>query len=278
MLQSRNSLPSPALAPYVRRFYVFRADLPAGLEIMDTLLSETAFIRLLIRGDWSAKGMDGNWSGFGTTPFVGANSRPMPVRVRGAFLVVGVAIRPAGWAGLFREPASDLADRIVPMEDIWGDSAVRLHADVAAAGEDDAAIVAVLEAALTARLAALGNVPPVRSMLDFEEVVRNDPIMLVGDVAARLGLSVRQFERICHATFGHGPKIVLRRSRFLDMAQAMRGFGAPSVEHLAALHYSDLSHRNREFRHFFGMTAGQFEKAVTPLFTAGLKLRAEGIY
>jgi len=42
------------------------------------------------------------------------------------------------------------------------------------------------------------------------------------------------------------------------------------------LRYFDQSHLNREFRHFFGMTPGQFEKATTPLFTAGLKLRADG--
>ncbi len=278
MLESRNFSPSRQLAPYVRRYYIFRAELPAQFEILDNLLSETAFIRLLIRGDWAAKTQDGIWSGFGLAPFIGSNSRPMPVRVRGAFDVVGVALRAAGWAALFREPASELADTILPMEDIWGDAALRLHANVADAGPDDAAVIAVLEAALKARIAALDNAAPVETMLAFEEIARNDCTVLVSDVAARLGLSIRQFERISYATFGHAPKVVLRRSRFLDMAQAMRGFGAPSVEHLAALRYSDQSHRNREFRHFAGMTAGQFEKAVTPLFTTGLKLRAEGIY
>ena len=61
------------------------------------------------------------------------------------------------------------------------------------------------------------------------------------------------------------------------MATAMRGFSDPDQELLAALRYFDQSHRTREFRHFIGMTPGTFEKAVTPLLTAGLKLRAEGL-
>ena len=88
---------------------------------------------------------------------------------------------------------------------------------------------------------------------------------------------VRHFERLCHDHFGHGPKAVLRRSRFLDMAQALRGFSAPSEEALATMRYFDQSHRNREFRHFVRMTARAFETTPTPLLTAGLKLRAEGV-
>ncbi len=107
-------------------------------------------------------------------------------------------------------------------------------------------------------------------------IARHDSTMPVADAAARLRLSTRQLERICRATFGHTPKVVLRRSRFLDTSQAMRGFGEPSADQLAALRYFDQSHLNREFRHFFGMTPGSFERTATPLFTAGLKLRADG--
>lgn len=279
MLQSHNYIPCAAIASFVRRYYVFRAGLPSQMEIVDQLLSETAFIRLLVAGDWTAQLPDDSWCSFGLAPLIiGSNAQPMKVRVRGPFLVVGVSLRPGGWSGLFSQPASDLADRITPLAQLWGEPASRLYDEVVAAGEDDAAIIAVVEGMLLARLAAMGNPLPSPSMLAFEEMARNDCTLRVTDIADRLGLSVRQFERQCYAAFGHSPKTVLRRSRFLDMAQVMRGFGAPSSEHLAALRYTDQSHRNREFRHFFGMTPGAFEKAVTPLFTAGLKLRSEGLY
>ena len=76
--------------------------------------------------------------------------------------------------------------------------------------------------------------------------------------------------------YGLTPKAILRRSRFLDMAEAMRGFSTPAESQLAMLRYFDQSHLNREFRRFTGQTPGKFKKSVTPLFTAGLKLRVEG--
>jgi len=275
LLLSRNYAPSDDLTPFIRQHYVFEANLPDGFELVDKLMSETAFIRILLKGDWAAGFRPGIWSSFGAVPLMGANHVPLPVRVRGPFLVVGIALRPMGWRSLFDCPGSDMADHAVPLSEPWGALGDRLHRDVAAAA-DDLEIVAAIEDVVRQRLDELGNRPPVESMARFEYIARHDSTMPVADVADLLRLSTRQLERTCKATFGHTPKVILRRSRFLDTSQAMRGFGEPSAEHLAALRYFDQSHLNREFRHFFDMTPGQFEKATTPLFTAGLNLRAEG--
>ena len=276
MLLSRNYAPSTDLAPYIRRHYVFEAHLPEGFELIDKLMSETAFIRVLLKGDWAAEIKPGAWMSFGAAPLMGANGVPMNVRVRGPFHVVGIALRPCGWRGLFDCPASDFADGAAALGDVWGSLADDLVQDVKAAG-NDAQIVAAIEKTVRARLAGRKLRVPDEAMARFEDIARNDCTMPVADIAQMLRISTRQFERICRATFGHGPKVVLRRSRFLETSQAMRGFGSPSTEQLSALHYFDQSHLNREFRHFFGMTPGMFERAQTPLFTAGLKLRADGL-
>ena len=260
----------------MRRYYVFDADLPADFLLVDKLLSETAFIRILLNGDWAAEVAPDQWVSFGPVPLMGSNEIPRRVRVRGPFLVVGISFRPSGWSGMFAQPACALADGAVPLATWWGPLADRLHEEVAAAG-DDGGIVRAIERALRARLVATGAPPPSSAMAAFERIARDDSTILVAEAARQVGLSIRQFERQCHATFGHSPKVILRRSRFLDMAQALRGFSEPSAEQLAALRYFDQSHLNREFRHFFQLTPGQFEKVTTPLFTAGLKLRAEGL-
>lgn len=275
LLLSRNYAPSDDLSPYVRQHYVFEAHLPEDFELIDTLMSETAFIRILLKGDWAAQYSAGTWSNFGQVPLMGANGVPLRVRVRGPFLVVGISLRPAGWRSLFDCPASDIADHAMPLGAHWGALAEQLVQDVAAAG-DDAAIVGAIESVVRTRLGEVGRRPPVAAMARFEHIARHDSTMPVADIADLLSLSTRQLERNCKATFGHTPKVILRRSRFLDTSQAMRGFGDPSEEQLTALRYFDQSHLNREFRHFFDMTPGQFEKATTPLFTAGLKLRADG--
>jgi AraC-like DNA-binding protein len=273
---SRSYPPSADLAGHIRRHYVFDARLPDDFLLIDKLLSETAIIRILLEGDWAAETGQDQWSHFGPIPLMGPNGIPWRVRVRGPFLVVGVALRPSGWAGFFREPASIVADTAIPLTDLWGDLGRLLHQDVAAAG-DDAAIVAAIEHGLRQRLATMDSPPPSPAVAAFERIARDDSTIQVAQAARQVGLSIRQFERQCHASFGHSPKVILRRSRFLDMAQAMRGFSEPSAEQLAALRYFDQSHLNREFRYFFELTPGQFEKVTTPLFTAGLKLRADGL-
>ncbi|HZV57785.1 MAG TPA: hypothetical protein VFF89_08925, partial [Sphingobium sp.] len=75
MLLSRNYAPSDDLAPYIRRYYVFETALPEGFEVIDQLMSETAFIRLLLRGNWAAE-VDAGWASFGPVPLMGANSVP----------------------------------------------------------------------------------------------------------------------------------------------------------------------------------------------------------
>lgn len=249
--------------------------MPEGFELIDKLMSETAFIRILLKGDWAAGFRPGEWSSFGTVPLMGANGVPLPVRVRGPFHVVGIALRPMGWRSLFNCPATDIADNAIPLSEHWGGLADELCRSVGSAA-DDQEIVSAIEAVVRTRLADMGNRPPVETVGRFEHIARHDSTMPVADIAEMLGLSTRQLERTCKATFGHTPKVILRRSRFLDTSQAMRGFGEPSEEQLTALRYFDQSHLNREFRHFFDMTPGQFEKATTPLFTAGLKLRADG--
>ncbi|MCR2835075.1 helix-turn-helix domain-containing protein [Parerythrobacter lacustris] len=274
MLLSRTFRPSEALAPFVRRFYVFEAELPEEMVIEDFLLAETAFVRCLLKGDWKGEVAPGEWSQPGRTLFFGANARPFGVRVQGSFAVAGFAIRPSGWKGLFESSHREFADRLLTLQELWGDIADTMQAGVEQAS-DDAGKLAAMEGAITERLDAIGTRRTDRQMAKFEVFARTDSGIRVEDAAREVGLSVRQLERRCQYTFGLTPKAILRRSRFLDMATAMRGFSSPSDHDLASLRYFDQSHVAREFRRFTGMTPTEFTNRVTPLQTAGLKLREE---
>lgn len=274
MLLSRTYQPSEALAPYIRRHYVFEAHLPSELVIEDYLLSETAFARFLLEGDWAGETAKGVWSRPGRALFFGANDMPFKVRVQGSFRVVGFAIRPSGWYALFNQSHVDVKDRLFRLQDVWGDLADRILEGIEAAS-DDAGIVAAMEAGIAQRIETLSTPEIDLQMAQFEVIARTDSTMRIDDVADQVGLSVRQLERRCRSTFGLTPKGVLRRSRFLDIAAAKRGFSTPSERDLAELRFFDQSHLNREFKRYTRMTPGQFERATTPLLTAGLKLREE---
>jgi AraC-like DNA-binding protein len=275
MLLSRNYAPHDDLLPYIRRHYVFQADLPEDLVITDTLLSETAFVRILIKGDWAAELSPGDWAKAGPVVLFGGNSRPFRVRVTGPFIVAGFAVRPSAWTSLFAHPAPEFADTMCLLSKTWGDEADAMYQAIAAA-VDDEGIVAAIETSIRRQIAHIGKPKTDAEIARFESIARTDSARKIETISEELGLSVRQIERRCLQTYGISPKAVMRRSRFLDMATALRGFSTPSEEELAQLRYFDQSHLNREFRHFAGMPPGAFSKAVTPLFTAGLKLRDEG--
>ena len=277
MLLSRTYRPSPALVPYIRRHYVFEADLPPELVIDDCLLSETAFARFLIRGDWAGEVSPGEWSRPGKALLFGANDQPFRVRVQGGFKVVGFAIRPSGWHAMFEQPHNDLKDRLFRLQDFWGELADQMLSGIEGA-TDDAGIIAAMEAGIIQRIADVGAPQIDEQMAQFEVIARTDSTMRIDEAARTIGLSVRQLERRCCGTFGLTPKGVLRRSRFLDIAAAKREFSTPSERDLAELRFFDQSHLNREFKRFTRMTPGQFERATTPLLTAGLKLREESRY
>lgn len=275
MISSRNYAPAPKLLPFLRRYYIFAATLPDAFELEDFLLADNAFVRVLIEGDW-AWWDDGRWVNLTGPLLFGANSRAMKVRVRGPFSVASFAVRPSAWTSLFEAPATDFADRIVPLAEGWGKAAAdALGRHTLEAGNDDE-LIAAMESAVLEQLERIGRnqVDPV--LASFESIARNDSTIRVEDAAQLLGLSPRQLERRCLAGFGLSPKSVLQRCRFLDMAAAIRGQSASDEAELAALRFFDQSHLNREFRRYTGMTPGAFQRAVTPLFDASLQLRVEG--
>lgn len=275
MISSRTYPPAPKLLPFLRRYYIFAATLPEAFELEDFLLADNAFVRVLIEGNW-AWWDDGRWIDLTGPLLFGANSRAMKVRVRGPFSVASFAIRPSAWTSLFEVPATDFADRIVPLAEAWGEEAANALGRRVVASDDDQACVSAMEAAVLEQLERVGRnqVDPV--LASFESIARNDSTIRVEDAAQLLGLSPRQLERRCLAGFGLSPKSVLQRCRFLDMAASIRGQSTSDEAELAALRFFDQSHLNREFRRYTGMTPGAFQRAVTPLFDASLQLRVEG--
>jgi methylphosphotriester-DNA--protein-cysteine methyltransferase len=85
----------------------------------------------------------------------------------------------------------------------------------------------------------------------------------------------RRLDRHVRAHFGHPPKTVLRRSRFLDMAAVLRGLSPAGDGDEALMRFYDASHLNREFRLFLDMPPKRFSKTPTLLFTPGLEVREQ---
>lgn len=138
-------------------------------------------------------------------------------------------------------PADEVADRHVPLEDLWPAADVRRLS-----GADDP--MAALEAAALRRWQA-----PDRAMVEVAAQARAG--RPVGAIAATVGLSPRQLQRRCRLAFGYGPKTLARILR-MQRAVALARAGTPFAAVSASAGYADQAHLARDVHALAGVPLG----------------------
>jgi AraC-like DNA-binding protein len=154
-------------------------------------------------------------------------------------------------------PASTIAHRIVPLDDLWGAAAARRLVDRLSGARDTDGAAAILETAIADRLAA-GDARCGRSRLAVEAAARLTGAS-VSAVAADLRMSERHLRRIFREAVGVSPKVFTRLARFHRALRAARGRGRPNWAGIAAAAgYYDQAHLVAEFRSIAGATPRAF--------------------
>jgi len=177
----------------------------------------------------------------------GPDTGPVPTPITAGTVIVGVRFRPSAGGPALGVPLSELRDQRVELADLRPAEARRLSAALDPA--------AALARALDVTAALVDGGAPDPAVTWVTRLLR-DPRARTGDVAAEVGLSLRQLRRRCHAAVGYGPKTlqrVLRFRRFVSCIDAR-----PEVLDLAALAaetgYADQAHLTRECTRFSGLT------------------------
>jgi len=268
---SYNRLPAPDLSPWIGWLYAAKVDAPPDYELSCSLLNDTSMIRIQLGGEWTAQTRDGTLNHGRAALYFGPQSKAMPVKVRGSFASVGMALKPGVGHALFSMNLSEYVDRIVPCDDFGLPTDVLMDA-LEKHGEPEAWLQS-LESVTREFLSTLVRHEPEKIAAEFEYVALTKPTTTVAGFARQAGISTRQLERIILRDFGMTPKQVLRRARALDMASALRGVADSNEAAELELRYHDQSHMNREFTELFGMTPSQFVKAPQPLMTLALESR-----
>jgi len=146
----------------------------------------------------------------------GPDTGPVPTRMAAGTVVVGVRFRPAAGGPVLGVPLSELRDQRVDLADLRSGDASRLPGTL----DPDTALARTLDVA--ASLVAGGQTDP--AVTRAVSLLR-DPRARTKDVAADVGLSLRQLRRRCDAAVGYGPKTlqrVLRFRRFVARIDAVR--------------------------------------------------------
>jgi AraC-like DNA-binding protein len=178
--------------------------------------------------------------------------------------VVGVRFWPGAASALLGVPAGELVDRAVPLDDLWGDRAVRLG-DLLASAASSAGAQAAL-GVLQDHLALLKAVTTRPDPLVTTAVRRLMPWtrVQIDALSTELDISASQLRRRFLSVVGVPPKILQRTLRFqgyLALAQAAAahdGLGGGRLADLATeAGYADQPHLNRECLRLAGLTPRQ---------------------
>jgi len=173
-------------------------------------------------------------------------------------LVVGLRFQPGAAPRWLDLPASELTDRCIALEDIWGSNARQLT-EWAGEARTPLGIARRLEAAVSRRSSAFNPTDgEMRRVFALLEGATHAPVPDVATMAARLGLGLgeRTLRRRCHEAFGYGPKTlgrILRFQRFLRLAY--HGEGAVALARCAGeAGYADQAHLSREAQRLSGLS------------------------
>jgi AraC-like DNA-binding protein len=175
-------------------------------------------------------------------------------------VVLGIRFRPSAGGPALGIPLSELRDQRVDLADLRPGDARRLPATL----DPDTAAARALDVAA----ALVANGAPDPAVTRAARLLR-DPQARAEDVAADVGLSLRQLRRRCHATVGYGPKTLQRVLRFRRFVSRIDAYPeGPDGLDLAAVAaeagYADQAHLTRECGQLSGLTPAALARQRTP--------------
>jgi AraC-like DNA-binding protein len=169
-----------------------------------------------------------------------------------------VAFRPGGAAPFLDVPVSELRNRTVSLDAVWGRAGATLRERLRAA-PSPAATVRVLTEALHEQLAAEG--PPDVVTAAVERIRRANGQVSVQTLVEESGYSHRHFTDRFRRAVGLPPKRFSRIVRLQDVLRRIRASTAGNGARLAAAcGYADQSHLIREMRRLTGITPEAYRR------------------
>ena len=248
----------PALEGLVDRFWAVRWDLPPGTAHQQQVLTHPG-----------ANVSVGHANG------ERRQRQPGPVEARlygvarglstrvlvGQGWTVAALMRPGGLGAFVSGSAADFTDRAVPLGQALGTDEAALLRQVTA-GPDEAARVALLEAALEHAVDPERKVPAARVAEVARLAEADRAVRRLGDLCERAGLRARTLQRMFLQYAGVSPTWVIRRYRLLEAAESVReGTPVSWAEVAASLGYADQAHLIRDFRAATGQTPAAYAGA-----------------
>lgn len=245
-------LPSPRLRPYVQLIWCFELDSFLDLGPPERIAPD-GVVELVFhyRDPMAVRFAGEDLAVQPRSSAVTLTRRFVEISPRGPTGFLSVRFRPWGAHHFLNIPVSELADRQVSAEDLWG-SASRLLEERLAAAASLGRRVTLVEEFLLDRLRSDNKAkgePLVRAVWRRRGDVR------VAELCSELGLSERTMERTFATAVGMPPRSFIRLTRFQHACSRLRGGASTSLTRLAQeCGYYDQAHFIADVRAFSGMT------------------------
>lgn len=162
--------------------------------------------------------------------------------------LIGVVIRPGGFAGLFRERADLFFERSIGLEEVWSGSRITERISEARSPKDK---IGALEDFLTDRVLQDSR----RSVLVDQAIqLFQAGGLRVSECAQIIGVSQRRLSEVFQEHVGMSPKTWCRVQRFQGAVRALHNrVDVPWAELALCCEYYDQSHFANDFQAFSGI-------------------------
>jgi AraC-like DNA-binding protein len=251
-----------------QEYWLERSD-----PLLNTILPGTAISLIVNFGDlWTAGRSLVTSRLLPRVCVVGPVTQARILRVGSPVHAIGAVLAPALADDVFHAPASELVDRIVPLDDLWSAEEVeRLQVSLSSPN------VRSSLATLRDRLVNLIGAPGSREALGriAPRIIRLRGGQVSIDAMARsYGLSRQQFARRFNAAAGVPPKLFARITRFQALVRTLLSTDVSRWASVPpAIGFYDQAHMINEFRAFAGSSPTVFFRPHDSIDSAALQLR-----
>jgi AraC-like DNA-binding protein len=176
-----------------------------------------------------------------------------------------IVFRPDAFNRLFKIPADELKDKVLPLTDISN----TLYRSVFNAPTINKKIA--LAEAFFNKLSPTAN-PLITASLDY--ILKQQGQVTINQLTSFTGLHPRQLERKFTTAIGLSPKKFSSITRMHGFLKQLRPKKLSLTQSAYESGYYDQAHLIREFRQITGLTPSQYQKNTAPLATNFLQLPA----
>jgi AraC-like DNA-binding protein len=188
----------------------------------------------------------------------GVHTAKFSRRLEGRSHAFGVKFTPGGFRAFLNAPVSSLADRTVPVREIFGNEIDLLDA-ILSISEDEEASIATANRFFSARIPAVDDSAVLAAVL-VDRILSEPDIRTVDDLSARARLGKRSLQRLFNEYVGVSPKWVIRRYRLHELLERVHSGAEPDYAQLALeLGYYDQAHLINDFRSIVGYSPTQYQ-------------------